>query len=121
MLERTSTPINLLDVMTELELLEVTYLNDGTWIKVKDRKTLYLAALTALLENAVAEGFLITREDDYGDLEPITAIRVEDAPETECDQLGGGCTCESCTWQITDAIGLRDDDAKYFGIPSRKL
>ena len=84
MLERTQTPINLLDVMTELELLQVDFRNDDGWIKVTDRKTLYRAAITALLECAESEGFQILREDDYGDMEPISSIRVEDAPEIDC-------------------------------------
>lgn len=102
MLERTQTAINLLDVMQELELLDVSFLNDGQWIKTTDRKTLYRAALTALLENAESEGFVVTSENFDMDGK-IIAVFVEDAPETECDQLGGGCTCESCTKQITDA------------------
>lgn len=105
MLERTQTAMNLLDVMQELELLDVSFLNADEWIKCTDRKTLYRAAITALVENAQADGFKVTIhcESDAGD--PVMYVDVDDAPETECDQLGGGCTCESCTAQITDAIG----------------
>lgn len=105
MLERTSTPLNLLDVMQELEILDCSFLNDGEWIKITDRKTLYHAAIVALIEAAESEGFVVTREGDYSG-DPITAIHVDHAPETECDQLDLGCTCESCTKQITDAIGM---------------
>lgn len=104
MLTRTTTPTNLLDVMEELELLSVTVLDDGEWIKVTDRKTLYRAALTALLECAESEGFLVTREGDYSG-EAITAVEIDDEP-TICMNLDGGCTCEQCTAQITEALGM---------------
>lgn len=33
----------------------------------------------------------------------------EDDDSEECDQLGGGCTCESCTAQIVAAVGETED------------
>lgn len=88
MLERTQTALNLLDVMQELELLDVSFLNDGEWIKSTDRKTLYRAAITALVENAQSEGFKVTIhcESDAGD--PVMYVDVENAtPETADEGL----------------------------------
>lgn len=104
MLSKTSTPLNLLDVMQELGILDCSFLSadGGEWIRITDRKTLYHAAIIALIEAAEDEGFVITREYDFSG-EPIRHIHVDNAPESEpCDQLGAGCTCESCTAQIAD-------------------
>jgi hypothetical protein len=44
-----------------------------------------------------------TFESQCGDfVQPWTLI----VERTPCDQLGGGCTCEDCTRQITDALGM---------------
>lgn len=40
---------------------------------------------------------------NLGDFSLPSKLIVERNP---CDQLGGGCTCEDCTKQITDAIGM---------------
>ncbi len=114
MIERTSTPLNLLDVMQELEILDVSFLgaDNGEWIKITDRKTLYRAAITALVEAAESDGFQVTIhcESDAGDA--VCDIRVDDAP---CDQLGGGCTCDDCTAAIVEAVGI--DTTVYDGTP----
>ncbi len=95
MLERTQTAVNLLDVMQELELLDVSFLNDGEWIKSTDRKSLYRAAITALLENAQSDGFVVTSEN--WDMDgSIRNVMVDDAtPENDhyereyCEACGG--------------------------------
>ena len=103
MIERTQTPENLLDVMEELELLHVEFLGNDGWIKVTDRKTLFRAAITALMECAESEGYDITTCD--GDRIRPTVEVVDSQPEP-CDQLGSGCTCEDCTAQINEALGF---------------
>lgn len=44
-----------------------------------------------------------TFESQCGDFSQPWKLVVERNP---CDQLGGGCTCEDCTKQIADAIGM---------------
>ena len=38
-----------------------------------------------------------------------TSIEDDDSEGEECDQLGGGCICESCTRQIVEAVGMPED------------
>lgn len=42
-------------------------------------------------------------ESECGDFVQPWKLIVE---RTTCDQLGGGCTCEDCTSQIADAVGI---------------
>lgn len=93
MIERTQTALNLLDVMQELEILDCSFLNSDGWIKVTDRKTLYRAAIVALLEAAETEGFQMTTGGVYLDIIPSDAIDIEDTPDTEaCDDDYGPST-----------------------------
>jgi hypothetical protein len=105
MLTKTSTPVNLLDMMQELELLDVSLLVDGEWLKLDDRASLYRAAIVALMECAESEGFNLVSSALCERIRP-TEIEIEEAADEICMNLGGGCTCESCTQQIADAIGM---------------
>ncbi len=82
MIERTSTPLNLLDVMQELEILDVSFLgaDHGEWIKITGRRALSRAAIVALIEAAESDGFRVTIhcESDAGD--PVTEVHVESVP-----------------------------------------
>ena len=40
----------------------------------------------------------------------VVETSIEDDDSEECDQLGGGCTCESCTRQIVEAVGIPEDN-----------
>lgn len=116
MLTKTSTAVNLLDMMEELELLEVSMLVDGEWLRLDDRASLYRAAIVALMECAETEGFNVMSTALMERLRP-TEIEIEEAT---CDQLDGGCTCESCSQQIIDAVGMseiyvKDDDGHMHG------
>ena len=105
MLTKTSTPENLLDVMEELELLHVEFSTADGWIKVTDRKTLYRAAITALLECAHSEGFGVEVTGDHCD--------VTDEYEVE--------PCESCESSGTNEDGSTCADCKGFGSIMHKI
>ena len=102
MLTKTSVSVNLLDMMEELELVGVTMLVDGEWLKLDDRASLYRAAIVALVECAESEGFNVSSSALCERIRP-TEIEVEESP---CMNLDSGCTCDSCTQQIADAIGM---------------
>jgi hypothetical protein len=105
MLTKTSTPVNLLDMMQELELLEVTMLVDGDWLKLDDRASLYRAAIVALMECAESEGFNVLSTALCERIRPteIEIEETEDDYEREecepCEGSGGnldGTPCEAC-------------------------
>ncbi len=130
---RTDSHTNLLDEVVRLGLLTCTKLEDGVWMPIGDRATLYEALINELIEAAGRE-HVKTVDGCYETLEVIRCVEAEDDYEREecdscegaglnpdgsqcdncdwfgdrilCDQLGGGCTCEDCTKQITDALGM---------------
>lgn len=107
MLTKTSTAVNLLDMMEELELVEVSMLVDGEWLRLDDRASLYRAAIVALMECAESEGFNVMSSALCQRIRPAE-IEIEEAADEcgDCMELGGGCLCPQCTAQICDAIGI---------------
>lgn len=96
---RVTANVDLLDLLVERGAIAVETLQDD-WKPVTDRETLYEAAINALLAQAKRDGFRVVTEDFAVELDSTNVM-----PEP-CDQLGGGCTCESCTEQIRSALGM---------------
>lgn len=99
--------VTLNEIMNELELDCCSFHRDEdqTLIQDGDRRALYAAAITALLECAEAEGF--TAICDSNGL-PVGKITLEADP---CHGLDGGCCCPSCTAQI-EAVQSVEGDAE---------
>lgn len=98
---RVTANVDLLDLLVERGAIAVETLQDG-WKPVTDREMLYEAAINALLAQAKRDGFRVVTEDFAVELDCTNVVMPEPEP---CDQLGGGCTCESCTAQIAAAVG----------------
>lgn len=131
-LTRTDVHVELLNEIVKAGLFGVRELELPTvgsppvthddWKPSTDRETLYARLIESLIEQAREEG-IVVRE---GGGERITEVFcTEQDPElcpgcwefvTECscpcDQLDSGCTCESCSQQIADAIGMSLEDAR---------
>jgi hypothetical protein len=99
---RTDSHRELLNEIIRLGLVSCTKLEDGGWTKITDRATLYMAVINELIADASREG-VTTVDGCYDTIEAINCVDATEEDECEreeCDQLGGGCTCEDCTKQI---------------------
>lgn len=107
MLTKTDSLPNLLDALLNSGALAVSFLSDGQWIPITDRRILYEIALDQIIQSAKDDGFKVTRQGDWEDT-PIEMVRLD---EWECNGLGDGCTCPCCTAQIEAVAGTEGGEA----------
>jgi len=74
------------------------------WVDLNDRKTLYRAAIVALMEAAEDDGYEIVNE---ANALPVLANAVTVQTDSEKVQWEGEAACEDCTAMVEDAIGGR--------------
>ena len=109
MITRTTENFDLIGVLTERGAIGVDVLVSGEWKPSSNLAMQYEAAINALIRQARRDGFRVWSGDSCIELLETTVCEeagYEEIFGEECDQLGEGCTCESCTRQIKNALGM---------------
>jgi hypothetical protein len=94
---RTDSHRELLNEIIRLGLVSCTKLEDGGWIPITDRATLYMAVINELITDAARER-VTTVDGCYDKIEAINCVEATDEDDyerEECDSCeGAGCsTC----------------------------